>query len=193
LKEILDYAYAYDYELYIQLVIVGFTGCRAGECVSLKKDNIEPFRLFFMTGIVPNARKTSKDNPYYFVFSKRIGLILSRYMLYHKSKYNDTKWLFPQKKDHSKHNTVRRLQKLCERMRDHFGYPIKTHIFRKSLNTARANECNTDLEKREYLLNQAVTSTNANYYTKYTIERRIEIYLENYPETYQKLETVLQM
>ncbi|TFG16714.1 MAG: hypothetical protein EU530_11525 [Promethearchaeota archaeon] len=192
LKEILNHARDYNYEIYMQLVIQVFTGCRIGEVVTLKKDNVKPFRNFLMTGIVENARKTSKEDPIYFVFSKRIGLILSRYMMYHKNKYGDqTEWLFPSLMDYQKHSSVRRIQTFLKKASEDLGYPIKSHAFRRNISTHRAKESKTSLEHREFLSNHKISSTEANHYTQISIEQRYEIYMENYPATYIKLESVI--
>jgi len=192
LKEIMEHARDYKYEIYMQLVVQAFTGCRIGEVVTLKKENVKPFRNFLMTGIVENARKTSKENPIYFVFSKRIGLILSRYMLYHKNKYGEeTEWLFPSPSDYQKHSSVRRIQTYLKKAGEDLGYPIKSHAFRRSISTHRANESKTSLEHREFLSNHKISSTEANHYTSISIEQRYEIYMENYPVTYKKLESVI--
>lgn len=168
-------------------VLLTFTGARISEIISVKIEDVNTDLRYLRTGLVDNAKKSNKTgkNPLYFCYPDFISYILSEYILDLKEAYPDTIWLFPGRNPENyiaKRSVINVFEKL------NFNFPVKSHTFRRSIETYQLNRINNiQLHWVELLSNHSISSTVMKHYNQVSIEERVKLYDECLPKEYNQI------
>jgi integrase len=180
-KRILDRYYRHNFQMFIVVSLLLYSGARISEIMSLIDENIDLNYRFFYNEI-KGAAKKKKFGVYFFpaFFTK----YLETYFLEKEYFYPKDKYLFPSKVYKGKFmrpGAVRaELHKVCEFLK--ITVPHTPHKFRHLLNRERRKK-GVDSLDRTILLNQTPKSTEAKHYNEdlqMILELR-EIYDKSFP------------
>lgn len=185
LKIILKDTYFMDRKYFFITALLTFCGMRISECVTIRLENINLDGRFLMTGIDENARKSNKtgDHPLYFIIPKDLVPLLFDYIMELKIHNPKETWLFPGQIKHIK------IQTYWNYMNRNFSrFHIKTHSFRRTLETSQLNLINrVPLHFVELLSGHVISSVVMKHYNKISIEDRRQLYDEYLPKEYHSL------
>lgn len=183
LLTVLKEFYFINRRYFIITTLLTFCGMRISECLSIRIENVKLEERYLMTGMEENARKSNRkgDHPLYFCFPEIIANLLNDYILELQLKSPTNIWLFPG------NDTYLHYKAYDEFLGRHtFGFPVKSHAFRRTLETFQLNLTNrVPLHFVELLSNHVISSVVMKHYNKITLADRLNLYDEYLPKEYQ--------
>ena len=155
----------------VLLLVLKHTGMRVSEAVTLRLENIDFKERMMASGVVKNHRKSLKV--FYFVPADIAAEIRSyRFLL-----ADEEQWLFPAVNTPGEHMTVHTAEQRVLRFSKKIHVHVSAHMFRHTMILNREKmECPDHVN--EYLMNQAVTGTQARFYRErnFTLRIRRDLY-----------------
>lgn len=180
---ILKEFYFINRKYFLMTTLLTFCGMRLSECLSIRIENVKPLDRYLMTGMEENARKSNRtgDHPLYFCFPEEVANLLQEYLIELHLKDPTNLWLFPGT------DTCIRTTSYVGFLNHHpFLFPVKSHAFRRTLETFQLNLTNrVPLHFVELLSNHVISSVVMKHYNKITLADRLHLYDEYLPKEYQ--------
>lgn len=177
IKQILDYFFMFDYQIFYILLIVAYTGMRISEAVSIQTADFHPEKRFLVSGKIMDHKKSGTV---LYILPDWI----EKFHEHYRKKYLITDFLFPERQRKglfpflSRHTIYNALA--VAKMTLNIKERCSPHQFRHAINNARKRLTKTLDEDRALLLNQK-SSMNAMNYLDEELSELIQIYDENMP------------
>ena len=151
---------------HIIFLLLKHSGPRISELMSIRLENLNVKERYFVSGLENGARKRGKVT---YFFPKNIVPKLMQYVMTLPA---GTEVLFPTRACTAGHASRKSMEKRLG---------VKTHSFRKTLNTRRMKPMGCPQEVREILINQKPTGVNAANYTKLKLVEKRDLYDQFHP------------
>jgi integrase len=193
MKNLLEYSFHNNRQIYRCLVLLTFCGMRISEAVTIKIEDIDLHLRNLKTGVEEGARKSNKkgEEPLYFCFPPEISNILFEQINYVKYSYgNETKWLFPDNDNPFNYVEERKIQKYLRNYSKTTQTDNYTHIFRHTLSKRRFN-AGVSQKDMELLSCHVSSSTELRTYSRDESEEglkyRVKVYDKTLPSEYREV------
>ena len=170
-----------SHEYFMISVLLVVCGMRVSEAVSIRIENVDIDGRYIVTGIEDGCRKSNrkKTKPIYFCFPDVVAYLLNEYLRDLKQARPNTQWLFPSR-DSKNFLPTRTFE--FQLGKSLHNFPVRSHTFRKTLETFQLNPTNNvPLHIVELLSNHAIRSTVMRNYNQVTIEERRAFYDKYFP------------
>ena len=160
IQRLLRFTFFTDYELFIQVCLLAYTGMRVSELVTIRVTDLDLESRIIITGRVSGHSKSGVVVYFYPTF-------FGRYFRDFIEQTDHKEFLFPSpvsNRDHISTKTPRsKLRKITEIL--DLDQPVNPHAFRDAINTGR-EEMGCRIETRNLLLNQKSKNVNTKHYLK---------------------------